>query len=59
MNRESFWPSLIFFILCSLIILIVLEESNFAEDDQKYVEDRIKRERQKITIYFMKSEFFR
>ena len=40
-----------------MIILIALEESNVAEDDQ-YVEKRIKRERLNITIYFLKSEFY-
>jgi hypothetical protein len=49
---------MIFLLLCFLIILIALEESNIAEDDHKYVEERIKRERQNITIYFLKSEFF-
>jgi len=38
-----------------MIIFIALEESNFAEDDQKYVEERIKRERPNITIYFLKT----
>ena len=58
MKRESLLPSLVLFLLCSVIILVVLEESNIADDDQKYVEERIKRERQNITIYFMKSEFY-
>ena len=58
MKRESLLLSLVLFLLCSVIILVVHEESNIAEDDQKYVEERIKRERQNITIYFMKSEFY-
>ena len=58
MKKASLWLSLIFFLLCFMIILIALGESNIAEDDQKYVEERIKRERLNITIYFLKSEFY-
>jgi hypothetical protein len=32
-SRESFLPSLVLFLLCSVIILVVLEESNIVEDD--------------------------
>ena len=57
MMKENLWLSLIYSILCFMIVLIAFDESKIAEDDQKYVEEKIKRERQNITIYFLKSEF--